>query len=129
MIHPPDPCTNPGSTHIFSHALVIYNGINSMNFIGLILSIDIHQHYLATGKSAGGTLTYLKHICLGALGPLFWDITTIRVHQSLFDLVSRLRKVSFVILATSILSARVRRRASCRNVRVIFLSCFVLYHC
>ena len=60
MIHPPDPCTNPASTHIFSHALVIYNGINSMNFIGLILSIDIHQHYLATGKSAGDTLTYRR---------------------------------------------------------------------
>ena len=31
-----------------------------MDFIGLILSIDIHQHYLATGKSAGGTLTYRR---------------------------------------------------------------------
>ena len=31
-----------------------------MNFIGLILSIDIHQLYLATGKSAGGTLTYRR---------------------------------------------------------------------
>ena len=31
-----------------------------MDFIGSILSIDIHQHYLATGKSAGGTLAYRR---------------------------------------------------------------------
>ena len=74
-------------------------------------------------------------MCLswGHWGALFWDVTTIRVHfslQSLFDLVSRLRKVSsLVIVATSILSTRARRRASRRNVRVVFLSCFVLYHC
>ena len=50
----------------------------------------------------------------GLWGPRFWDVATIRVDfslQSLFDLVYRLRKVSsFVILATSILSTRVRRR-------------------
>ena len=42
-----------------------------MDFIGLILSIDIHQHYLATGKSAGGTLTYLRAFSINVfLGPL-----------------------------------------------------------
>ena len=59
----------------------------------------------------------------GLWGPLFWDVTTIRVDfslQSLFDLVYRLSNVSsFVILATSILSTRDRRRVSRRNV--IFL--------
>ena len=37
----------------------------------------------------------------GHYGALFWDVTTIRVHfslQSLFDLVSRLRKVSSLVI-------------------------------
>ena len=85
MIHPPDPRTNPGSTHIFSRALVIYNGINSMNFIGLILSIDIHQHYLATGKSAGGTLRYLRAFSINVFLGL---VSCLRFFSSLLLLFS-----------------------------------------
>ena len=56
-----------------------------MNFIGLILSIDIHQPYLATGKSAGGTLTYLRAFSINVFLGL---VSCLRLFSSLLLLFS-----------------------------------------